>query len=210
MALRTKIVICPKPDAWAELHRRLQEAASRENPRIPPPPVPLILAGWTYSNDVEKQNRWQETLAWTDHHGLGALLNDIEDGSMHVVSKLSDDKTGPLGGPMKLDWKFDPKPDVDAVVKERTVEALKTNWNKVVGGELGAITSPIRLTGAKGRRLVVWVKADVAPPWGTWTTLADDEKRRSFTAFRAAVNAALAPLEVDHIDFVFDRQPADC
>jgi hypothetical protein len=209
MALRTKIVICPKPDAWAELHRRLQEAA-RETPRIPPPPVPLILAGWAYSNDVEKRNRWQEALAWADHHGLGALLNDMEDGTMHVVTEVSDYKIGPLGGPMKLDWNFDPRPDVDAVVRERAVEILQSNWNKVVGSELGAITSPIRLTGAKGRRLVVRVKADVAPPWGTWTTLADDEKRRSFTAFRTAVSAVLPPLEVDHIDFVFDPKPTDC
>ena len=46
---------------------------------MPPPPVPLILAGWAYSNDVEKRSRWQETLAWADHHGLGTLLSDIGD-----------------------------------------------------------------------------------------------------------------------------------
>ena len=97
---------------------------------------------------------------------------------------------------MKLDWSFDPKPDVDATNRERVVEALQSNWSTVGGSELGAVTLPIRLTGAKGRRLLVLVKADVAPPWGTWTTLADDERRWAFTAFRTAVNGAIAPLEL--------------
>lgn len=210
MALRTKIVICPKPDTWAELHRRLQEAA-RKNSRIPPPPVPLILAGWAYSNDVEKRNRWQDTLAWADRYGLRTLLSDVTDDSMHVVSELSDDKIGPLGGPMKLDWSFDAKPEVDTANRERAVEVLRSKWSEVIGSELAPITSPIRLTGEKGRRLLVLAKTDVAPPWGTWTTLADDEKkRRAFTIFRAAVNAVITPLEVDHIDFVFDSKPTDC
>lgn len=209
MVLGTRIVVCPKPDTWAELHRRLQEAANA-NPSIPSPPVPLVLAGWAYSNDVEKRNRWQETLAWADRYGLRALLSDVADDSMHVVSKLSDDKIGPLGGPMKLDWNFDPKPEVEPGNQERAVEVLRSKWGEVVGSELGPITSPIRLTGEKGRRLLVLVKADVTPPWGTWTTLAVDERRRAFTAFRAAINGAIAPLEVDHIDFVFDSKPTDC
>jgi hypothetical protein len=208
MVLGKTIVICPKPDTWAELHRRLQEAATA-NPYTTAP-VPLVLAGWAYSNDVEKRNRWQETLAWADHHGLGTLLSDIGDDSMHVVSELSEYRIGPLGDPMKLNWSFDPKPDVDAANREKAVEALQSNWSKVVGSQLGSFTSPIRLTGAKGRRLLVLVKANVTPPWGTWTTLADDESRRAFTAFRAAVNGAIAPLEVDHIDFVFDSRPTDC
>lgn len=205
----TKIVVCPKPATWAELHRRLQEAANA-NPSIPSPPVPFVLAGWTYSNDVEKRNRWQETLAWADHYGLRTLLSGVTDDSMHVVSELSDDKIGPLGGPMKLDWSFDPKPEVDAANRERAVEILRSKWSEVVGSKLAPITSPIRLTGEKGRRLLVLAKANATPPWGTWATLADDESRRAFTTFRAAVNGAIAPLEVDHIDFVFDPKPPDC
>jgi hypothetical protein len=83
MVLGTRFVTCPK----LELHRRLQEAAkaSQAYHRLP---VPLILAGWAHSNDVEKRTRWQETLAWTNHHGLGALLSDITDDSMHVGSEL--------------------------------------------------------------------------------------------------------------------------
>jgi hypothetical protein len=119
MAPRTRIVICPKPDTWVELHRRLQ-AAAKASPSIPPPPVPLILAGWIYSNDVEKRKRWQETLAWADRHGLGTLLSDIPDDLMDVVSDPSDDRIGPLGGPMKLDWSFDPKPDVMSPVEKES------------------------------------------------------------------------------------------
>jgi len=55
-------VVCPQPALWAELHSRLQKVAAENG--LPPPPQPLILNGWVFSNDVEKRNRWEETLAW--------------------------------------------------------------------------------------------------------------------------------------------------
>jgi hypothetical protein len=164
---------------------------------ITPPPVPLILAGWAYSNDVEKRNRWQETLAWVHHHGLGTLLSDSGDDSMHVVSELSDERIGPLGGPVKLDWSFDPKPDVDAANRERAVEALQSNWSKVVGIELGAVTSPwlrqmSRLHGGLGRR----------------SLMTKGEGHSQHSGQRSMVPSC--PLKSIHIDFVFDSKPTDC
>jgi hypothetical protein len=189
-----------------ELHRRLQEASTTN--RLPPPPVPLILAGWAYSNDVEKRSRWQETLAWAERYGLGALLGDVAEESMYAVAELSGDRIGPLGGPMFLDWNYDSKPRADAVARTKAIEVLQADWAKIAGAELAAITLPLCLTGSKGRRLVVLVRTEDAPPWGSWTVLVRDERRRSFTALRTAVNRAIAPLEVDHIDFIRALEPA--
>ena len=104
---RTKIIVCPKPHVWVTVHRRLQEAVNG-NPTTPPPPMPLILSLWHFTNDVEKQDQWQKTLAWADRHGLGAFIKNLPDDLMYAVYKLSDDRVGPLGGPMKLDWTYYP------------------------------------------------------------------------------------------------------
>jgi len=128
---------------------------------------------------------------------------------MHTVLDLSEYGIGPLGGPMKLDWNFDPKPKVSAADRKTAVETLRDNWSKIVGTELVSITSPVRITGAKGRRLLVLTKINTKPPWGTWSRLDNSERRRSFTVFRAAINDAIAPLEIDHIDFVFDSRPTE-
>ena len=41
-------------------------------------------------------------------------------------------------------------------------------------------------------------------PWGTWTASASKDAKRSFTRLRASINAAISPVEVDHIDFIKD------
>jgi peptide subunit release factor RF-3 len=41
------------------------------------------------------------------------------------------------------------------------------------------------------------------PPWRSWSHLSRIEaKRRTFTSFRASINAVIAPHKVDHIDFI--------
>lgn len=206
MSHPSRIIVCPQPNVWAEVHRRLQEASVIH--RLPPPPVPLILAGWACSNDVEKRRRWQETQAWAGRYGLDALLGDVAEESMYAVTELSDYKIGPLGGPMYLDWNYDSKPRADGAARTKAMEVLLADWAKIAGAELSEITLPLYLAGSKGRRLVVLVKTEDAPPWGSWTALARDERRRSFTALRTAVNQAIAPLEVDHIDFTHGPEPA--
>lgn len=126
---------------------------------------------------------------------------------MYAVDELSDYQIGPLGGPMYQDWTFDPKPRADPLTRAKAVESLQSKWTQIAGAKLAAVTWPLRLTGSKGRRLLVLVRTQRPPPWGSWTTLAKDERRRSFTAFRKAVNSAIAPLEVDHIDFITSSDP---
>lgn len=84
-------VICPKPPLWQKIHQRLIETM-HDSAASSPPPTPLILAGWAFSNDVEKQQRWQETIAWAESHGCSELVRDLPPSSMYVVEKISDEE----------------------------------------------------------------------------------------------------------------------
>jgi hypothetical protein len=77
------------PPLWQKIHRRLIESM-RDSIASPPPPIPLILAGWVFSNDLEKQQRWQETIAWAESHGCSEHVRDLPPSSMYVVEKISD------------------------------------------------------------------------------------------------------------------------
>lgn len=75
-------------------------------------------------------------------------------------------------------------------------------WPMIAGSTLAAQCMPVALTGRKLRRLVVAADYSSTPPWGAWDRLGRLPGRATFTALRQAVNAALAPHGVDHIDFV--------
>lgn len=193
------IAVCPLPIAWNDLYVALSAVADAR--QLPAPPAPLVLSGWTYSNDTEKRDRWQLTVEWASRHGVSRLLECIAHHEMYQVEALSTHRVGPLGGPLLLEWTFDPKPHIDQARRETAVEHLRSRWHEIAGHQLSLVTQPVRLTGTKGRRLLVKARASASPPWGSWTTLLAGEERRSFTRFRAAINAALAPLVVDHVDF---------
>jgi hypothetical protein len=68
---------------------------------------------------------------------------------------------------------------------------------------MAAVTTPLCFTGRKRRRLVCDIYGDPnrsLPPWGSWEAIA--ENPQAFTKLRRSVNRAIAPLEVDHIDFL--------
>ena len=91
-------------------------------------------------------------------------------------------------------------PDSESV--SRQINELATRWAEIVGPELAAVTRPVEFTGRKKRRLVVLADAGVKPPWGGWSDLSRYlPERRTFTTFRAAINKAIAPLHVDHVQF---------
>jgi hypothetical protein len=55
--------ICPHPIPWNTIYEQLLRVA-QERPELPKPPGPLILNGWVFSSDAEKETRWAETLEW--------------------------------------------------------------------------------------------------------------------------------------------------
>jgi hypothetical protein len=77
-----------------------------------------------------------------------------------------------------------------------------SEWSEIVGEELGRATRPLAFTGKKARRLLVYADANVRPTWGGWCYLSHlKPERLTFTRFRAAINKAIAPHEIDHVHF---------
>jgi hypothetical protein len=70
--------ICPQPKVWHEVSERLLGLwRTVGSPPADKPPVPLILAGWAYSSNLEKWTRWRETVSWAERHGIVDLASTI-------------------------------------------------------------------------------------------------------------------------------------
>ena len=44
------------------------------NQQTEKPPVPLILAGWNFSEDWQKKDRWLEIIKWANDNGCSDLI----------------------------------------------------------------------------------------------------------------------------------------
>ena len=192
------IRVCPNPRVWCDVHRRL--AAFSQERLLDSPPGPIILSGWWYTNDTEKQRRWFEMVEWATVHSCKDLL-DLHDDDFYVVETLTTHQIDPMGGVQKRPWSFETKPiPSDDTIKTAT-QVLSEHWSEIVGEALAAMTTPLRFTGEKKRRLLV-LHRDGSPPWGDWRSLSHVEgERRTFTSFRSAINSAITPHEIDHVDF---------
>jgi len=200
------VTICPMPEHWNSVYERLSQIVESSSQVIPKPPTPLILAGWVFTNDLEKKGRWHETIEWAEKWGGSEIIHTVTPEMMYQVEVPTEYIVGPYGGPMHLSWNSDPLPVVRDEDAEGAISRLKSNWGKIVGPELSAVTNPIRLTGSKMRRLLVYADQNHIPAWGSWTMLADSPQRREFTKFRSAINEAICPLMVDHVDFIHEKQ----
>jgi hypothetical protein len=194
--------VCPFPSAWHAAHQRLEDAAARRDCTPPSLPSPLILTGWVITNDVEKMHRWNETVSWAETNGCRNVVDDIPEEQYYFVHRLWAGGISPLGGPYFLprNWKPRRRPSHEEV--DQALQRLIADWRDIVWLELGEITQPLKFTGRKKRRLLVLAVASTSPPWGTWSERSKPHRRMTFTSFRAAINAAIAPHEVDHIEFV--------
>jgi hypothetical protein len=126
-------------------------------------------------------------------------------GDLYEVEKPTSRPIGPMGAPCYRPWDFEAKgrPSKDELAKH--LEYLSAHWADVAGS-IATVTQPLIFTGKKGRRLLVCAERTAAPPWGGWTYRSPDQaKRRTFTRFRSAVNKAITPHEVDHIEFVTEE-----
>ena len=198
------IRVCPNPIPWHALYQRLLHVGE-SRPDLPKPPVPLILNGWVFSNDIEKMERWQMTLQWAQTAGCGSITSALSEDDFYQTEEVTNYRIGPLGGPMHRTWDFETKQKPGQEVLDAGLQRLMEHWPDLAAG-FSACTHPVAFSGSKARRLVVAVSAQVAPPWGTWESLSNDEAtRRTFTTFRKAINETLHPHEVDHIDFVIEN-----
>jgi hypothetical protein len=71
--------ICPLPPEWENLHSAAV-AAAEDGETFP---KPLILAGWAFSSDAEKRQRWKETVDWLESRGLRGLIESKVEGAWY-------------------------------------------------------------------------------------------------------------------------------
>jgi Dna[CI] antecedent, DciA len=203
MGTANLVRICPNPTQWNEVFKRLLEYADSHPCTPSRPPTPLILAVRWASNDIEKMLRWRETVDWAAANNCTAIVSTISEQDFYQVDKPSNYPIGPLGGPCYRPWDFEAKerPSSEDILKH--LDDLSAHWAEIVGSSLAAVTRPLAFTGNKARRLLIQAEGSAVPPWGSWSCLSRDEaKRRTFTRIRSAINKALTPHEVDHIEFI--------
>jgi hypothetical protein len=195
--------ICPNPSRWNDVFEQLVEFSETHPCNPSRPPAPLILGGWAFSDDTDKMRVWRETVDWASANGCVGIVEGIADGDFYKVETPTRYSVGPMGGPCYRPWDFEAKvrPSEDELAKH--LEYLSVHWADIAGLALSTVTCPIAFTGKKARRLLMQAEDTATPPWGGWSHRSSDEAmRRMFTRFRSAVNKAIRPHEVDHIEFI--------
>lgn len=199
-ALRDRV-----PFNWADLYGRLlRHWEDLGDSAIPGPPVPLILAGAAFSSAREIRARWAELLDWAEKHGfMEVLLVHYEppEGKDYAEQAAGVSVDGRGWWPDTTYWNSEPRVRPTAEQVAVAFATLLSRWHKIAGEALAAHTRPVSFTGKKKRRLVVQVNGAYVPEWGSWDSC--ELAPVAFRRLRLAVNAAIAPLEVDHIDFKF-------
>jgi hypothetical protein len=196
------VTVCPNPIPWNNIYQLLHKVWHSCGAVGEPPPVPLILGGWIYNNDLQKLERWHATIEWATRHRLQHIIGMLSTDDWYRVPELSTHEIGPLGGPMFLPWNFEPKPRPSSEAILMGLKRLQQQWSAIAGPQLADHTKPLRFTGQKYRHLLVQANPTIEPPWGNWNKLAFGEQRRTFTRLRKSVNDVICPLLVDHIDFL--------
>ena len=83
------IRVCPKPPIWASIDKKLTEFSGTHVCSPPTPPKPLILAGWAYSTNKQKHDRWQETIDWAKRNSCADIVNVVSPDDYYCVSKMT-------------------------------------------------------------------------------------------------------------------------
>jgi hypothetical protein len=84
------ILVCPRPDVWARVYRRLSDEFKSRGDILEEPPVALILGGWWTTSDLDKQKRWEATVIWAKDHNCGDLIPVLRDDEKYAVGVVSD------------------------------------------------------------------------------------------------------------------------
>ena len=96
-------------------------SAWKQNPRGKrPPPTPLILGGWNFSGDFEKNAVWEATKQWANEMDLSHLIPELTDKQSYFVSSMQS-----YSYPSEF-WNYSPreKPEKEAI--NIAIEKLKT------------------------------------------------------------------------------------
>jgi hypothetical protein len=137
-----KKFICPLPSKWNQIYQILLEAWELNQQGMHPPPKPLILAGWNYTNDVEKRMGWNCTISWAKNMGITHLVPELTPEQCYFVEELSTYSIGPMGGPIYLAWDFTPKTKPSADSIEAALVKLNYGWNDIAGVQMATSPNP--------------------------------------------------------------------
>jgi len=187
--------VCPLPQIWHEIYSNLLHAWEISGKICEKPPVPLILGGWNFSGDLEKNERWMATIAWTEKNGFANIIPELKEEERNYVNSYS-----PYT-PRPWNRNYKPKEKPSDYLLMIYLGDLKKRWQEISGSNLYLITYPKCFSGKKRRRLLVYAIKSSAPPWGKWNVFLHHTSKHEFTKFRKRINDVISPHEVDHIDF---------
>ena len=194
------IFVSPQPNKWYEIYQGLKAYWENEiRASTASPPVALVLSGWTFSNDYDKQERWELTLKWAEINNCGHLIPLLNEEEKYYIKEYSSYRPYEYH---TYDKKY--KPTKEEVVN--AIELIKEKWKSLMGEEFGNKTNPDSFSGNKSRSLLVFYKPEYTPPWGSWTNHLANGKPSKFTELRSKVNELIKPLAVDHIMFKEEKK----
>ena len=197
------IKICPNPSKWNDIYISLCKIYDKQSRTIPKPPVPLILAGWGFS-DRDKFDQWNETLNWISRFCDSSFILNLADQDYYTVTHISNTGYWDIEANYKYGHTKNPavKPSKDEL--DRLMSLLIFNWPEVAG-EMASYIKVIKFTGSKARKLYIQADKNRQPPWGKWNGEWGRGNHRenypAFAIFRERINELIKPHEVDYIEF---------
>ena len=81
--------ISPQPNTWYKIWLGLKAIWEQDEMTCSPPPVALVLSGWTMSNDFDKLERWQQTLRLADSNQMNELIPELQEDEKYFVKNIS-------------------------------------------------------------------------------------------------------------------------
>jgi hypothetical protein len=195
------IFVSPQPVVWHHIYQSLKAHWEAALKNAPPPPMVLVLSGWTMSSDFEKKDRWNATLAWAERNNCLHLIPVLNEDEKYYAEELS------AYTPFYHEFKHHPKaakPSSEEL--NNALKLLAENWSDILSPDFGINTKPISFSGTKAKELVVSYKPSYSPPWGSWVNHLANGKPSKFSELRSNVNKIIAPLAVDHITFKAEKE----
>jgi hypothetical protein len=186
--------ISPKPNTWYAIYQNLKSHYEKEIKVGMAPPIALVLSGWTFSNDYDKEQRWKETLAWAKKNNCQHLIHELKEEEKYYVQEYSSFRPYEY---YTYDTKYKPIPEE----VNHAMQTLLTNWDTIWDSAFAPNTQPLAFTGNKRRRLLVAYNSMYQPPWGSWHNHLASGRPSKFTELRLKINELIKPIVVDHIDF---------
>jgi hypothetical protein len=203
------------PLDWVRISSKLRGAWMRKNdPSVPPPPRPLVLAGAAFSTESEIWRRWIGLIMWANQFGYARMMaRHLPEHLKEELAKHDCTKPPPPlppiyrslidGGSFHVAPRTPPepvctqRPSRELVIETR--QRLRENWAEIAGPELHLITWPLRFAGRKRRRLILQVNPLVKPPWGNWYSWRWRPRER--TTFTARIERAILPMRIEELTF---------